>query len=82
MVNECVKSLKDAGLKSPYLKPFVVARINPLRFLPPPKPGQKATRKDFYETVDKMLESAKKFDAKKIRPQDLAYTGGAPASEE
>ncbi|HEU4763436.1 MAG TPA: ParB/RepB/Spo0J family partition protein, partial [Gemmatimonadales bacterium] len=31
-VNEAVKKLKERGLESPYLKAFVVARINHLRF--------------------------------------------------
>jgi ParB family chromosome partitioning protein len=75
-VDRCVKELKEAGLTSAYLKPFVVARFNPLRFT---KPG---TTADFDETIDKMLAKAKSFDASKIRPSDLAATGGGGASEE
>jgi ParB family transcriptional regulator, chromosome partitioning protein len=81
-VNGVVAALKEAGLKSAYLKPFVIARINPLRFVKAPKPGQKAPRAEFEATIKKMLESAKKFDAKKVRPQDLAAMGGAPPAEE
>jgi ParB family transcriptional regulator, chromosome partitioning protein len=81
-VAEVVARLKAAGLQSAYLKPFVVARINPLRFQKAAKPGQKAPRAVFDATIDKMIESAKKFDAKKIRPQDLASMAGAPPSEE
>jgi ParB family chromosome partitioning protein len=29
LVNEAVKAMKERGLESPYLKAFVVARINP-----------------------------------------------------
>src|SRR5205085_2538106 len=32
-VSEVVKSLQAKGFKSPYLKAFVVARVNPLRFM-------------------------------------------------
>ena len=32
-VIEAVQKLKDRGMVSPYLKSFVVARINPLRFI-------------------------------------------------
>jgi ParB family chromosome partitioning protein len=32
-VNEAVAKLKERGLTSPYLKSFVVARVNPLRFI-------------------------------------------------
>jgi ParB family chromosome partitioning protein len=82
-VNEVVAKLKEAGLKSAYLKPFVIARINPLRFQKPAKPGQKAPRAEFDATLDKMLGSAQKFDAAKVRPQDLAAMAAysAPAEE-
>ena len=74
LVNEAVASLKAKGMQSPYLKAFVVARINPLRF----------TRKqaDFDETIDKMLGSARRFDASKIRSDQVVRTGGPPPSEE
>lgn len=82
VVAEVVAKLKEAGLQSAYLKPFVVARINPLRWQKAAKPGQKAPRAEFDATIDKMIESAKKMDPKKIRPQDLAsMAGSAPAEE-
>jgi ParB family chromosome partitioning protein len=81
-VNEVVGRLKEAGLKSAYLKPFVVARCNPLRFQKPAKPGQKAPRADFDATIDKMLASARKLDATKVRPQDLASMAGAAGPPE
>ena len=34
-VTELVDALKKKGLDSPYLRNFVVARINPLKFRPP-----------------------------------------------
>ena len=78
VVDRCVKELKDAGLQSSYLKPFVVARINPLRFVKPAR-GGKGAAVDFDETIDKMMAKAEKFDAAKIKPQDLARAaGGAP----
>jgi ParB family chromosome partitioning protein len=82
-VAEIVEKLKAAGLKSAYLKPFVVARLNPLRFQKPAKPGQKAPRADFDATLDKMIASGEKFDAGKVRPQDLAAmaAAGPPAEE-
>lgn len=80
-VNDVVKRLKEAGLKSAYLKPFVVARINPLRWVRADKPGQKAPRADFDATIAKMIASAKKLDASKVRPQDLASMSGAPPEE-
>jgi ParB family chromosome partitioning protein len=76
-VGAAVAALKARGFESPYLKAFVLARINPLRFTL--KRGQKA---DFNETVNKMLASAKKFDAGKIRQDQIARTGGAPDTAE
>ena len=73
-VNDAVKALKGRGLESPYLKAFVVARINPLRF-------QRKPTADFDETIDKMLASARKFDASKVKTDQVARTGGPPADE-
>ena len=75
LVNEAVKGMKSRGLESPYLKAFVVARINPLRF-------QRKPTADFDETIDKMLGSARRFDSSKIRADQVARSGGPPAAEE
>ena len=70
-VNAAVASLKERGFESPYLKAFVVARINPLRF-------QRKPTADFDETIDKMIGSASRFDASRIRVDQVARSGGAP----
>ena len=70
-VNAAVASLKERGFESPYLKAFVVARINPLRF-------QRKPTADFDETIDKMIGSATRFDASRIRVDQVARSGGAP----
>jgi ParB family transcriptional regulator, chromosome partitioning protein len=71
-VGQAVAALKARGFQSPYLKAFVVARINPLRF----KRGAKA---EFDETIDKMLGAVERFDAAKVRPDQLAAAAGAGA---
>ena len=73
-VNDAVKALKSRGMESPYLKAFIVARVNPLRFSRKPNA-------DFDETIDKMLASAKKFDPSKIKADQVARTGGPPSEE-
>jgi ParB family chromosome partitioning protein len=73
-VNAAVAQLKSRGFESPYLKAFVVARINPLRF-------QRKPTADFDETIDKMLASAKRFDAAKIKADQVARSGGPPSEE-
>ena len=69
-----VGKLKDRGLVSPYLRSFVVARINPLRWIK----GEPPPLEDVLKT---MRERATKFNVDRIKPQDLAGTAG-PADEE
>ncbi len=82
-VTTAVARLKEAGFTSGYLKPIVVARINPLRFV---KPGKDDARPDFDKTIDRMLEGARKFDPSKVRAQDVAIAaavgGGSGSGEE
>jgi ParB family transcriptional regulator, chromosome partitioning protein len=70
-VAAAVKKLKERGLVSPYLRSFVVARVNPLRWIkgdPPP----------LEEVLKTMRERAAKFNVEKIKPQDLAGAAGPP----
>ncbi len=70
-VGEAVKALKARGFDSPYLKSFVVARINPLRF-------KKGGDPDFDETLDTMIAKAAKFDSSKVDASQVAKGGGPP----
>jgi ParB family chromosome partitioning protein len=74
-VTAVVEKLKAKGLTSPYLKPFVVARVNYTRF-------SKATSFDFDETLDKIIASAQKFNTDRISQQDVAKAGGGGPPEE
>jgi ParB family chromosome partitioning protein len=70
-VSEAVKKLKEKGFVSPYLRTFVVARINPLRWIqgePPP----------LEEVLKTMRDRAARFNVEKIKQSDLANMGGAP----
>jgi len=78
-VSAAVVRLKESGFTSGYLKPIVVARVNPLRFL---KPGKDDAPPDFDKTIDKMIEGAKKFDPSKIRAQDVAIAAAVGGGEE
>ena len=73
LVNDAVRKLKEKGFESPYLKAFVVARINHLRFV-------KGTP-EFDDTLDRMIGAARRFDAKSVKVDQVARTGGAPAEE-
>jgi ParB family chromosome partitioning protein len=73
-VSEVVKSLQAKGFKSPYLKAFVVARVNPLRFMKTVPP--------FDEALDDILKRAMKFNVENVKQEDIVATGGAPAESE
>ena len=70
-VGEAVQGLKDRGFESPYLRAFVVARINPIRF----KRGATA---EFDETIDKMLAAARRFDVARVKADQVARAAGPP----
>lgn len=69
-----VKKLKERGLVSPYLRSFVVARINPLRWIK----GEPPPLEDVLKT---MRERVVKFNVERIKPQDLAGAAGPPDEE-
>ena len=69
-----VAELKAKGLDSPYLKNFVVARANPIRF-------QKGGAPEFAPTLEKMIANVQKLDTSKVDKAALASMGGAPAAE-
>ena len=75
-VSVVVEKLKAKGLTSPYLKPFVVARVNYTRF-------SKATLFDFDEAVNRIIASAQKFNTDRVNQQDVAKAGGgAPPDDD
>jgi ParB family chromosome partitioning protein len=74
-VTVAIDALRAKGLESPYLRAFVVARINPLRF-------QRGASAPYEATIDKMLAAAKAFDAASVRPDHLAKAAGPPPMEE
>jgi ParB family transcriptional regulator, chromosome partitioning protein len=74
-VSAAVKKLKDKGFVSPYLRTFVVARINPLRWIqgdPPP----------LEEVLKTMRDRAARFNVEKIKQSDLANMGGAAEDQD
>ena len=70
-VRKAVKELEARGFRSPYLRTFVVARCNPVRFHKLKK-GDTKPPMPIAEGLTRMLAAAKKFDAGKVKGQDLA----------
>jgi ParB family transcriptional regulator, chromosome partitioning protein len=66
-----VSKLKERGLVSPYLRAFVVARVNPLRWIKDEPPA-------IEDVLKTMRERVGKFNVEKIKPQDLAGAAGPP----
>jgi ParB family transcriptional regulator, chromosome partitioning protein len=66
-----IARLKERGFVSPYLRAFVVARINPLRWIQ----GEPPPLEDVLKT---MRERAGKFNVERVKQEDLAGAGGAP----
>jgi ParB family chromosome partitioning protein len=74
-VSEIVAKLKARGLKSPYLRTFVVAPINPLRWLREETPAVE-------QVLRMMRHRAARFRVEKVRPEDVTGIFGAPEEEE
>jgi ParB family chromosome partitioning protein len=72
-VNEAVKGLKAKGLESPYLKNFVVSRVNHLRWV-------KEKHPDWDDTMDTILKAAKRFNVANVRADQVAKSGGGGGS--
>ena len=74
LVAEAVASLKERGFTSPYLRAFVVARLNPLRF-------RRGATMSADAALKAMMAAAQKFDAGKVKVGDLASAPPGPAEE-
>lgn len=73
-VGAIVEKLKKRGFTSPYLRPFVVARINPIRF-------STSSEFDFDDVLGRMQKNAAKFNVEKIRQEDVVRAGGGPVED-
>jgi len=72
-VADVVKRLKAKGFVSPYLKTFVVARSNPLRFMKEPPELE-----DLIKTIRGKVE---RFNVDKVKQSDIVASGGAPEED-
>jgi ParB family chromosome partitioning protein len=70
-VTAVVNGLKERGFASPYLKTFVVARVNPLRFSKGEPPA-------LLDLLAAMTSRARGMKLDRIRPEDVARSGGPP----
>jgi ParB family chromosome partitioning protein len=74
-VGSVVDRLRQRGFQSPYLRPFVIARINPLRFM-------KGKTPPVEELLADMTKRARGMNVDRIKAEDVARTGGPPEGAE
>src|SRR5712691_3691710 len=74
-----VKTLQERGMKSPYLRQVVVARCNPVRWIPAKK-GE-APPMTVAELLTRTTANVRKFDPSKVRAQDLAIAAAVAPEE-
>jgi ParB family chromosome partitioning protein len=80
-VKRIVAELQAHGMKSPYLRSYVVARINPVRFHKM-KAGDRKPAMPIAQALLRMVASAKKFDLGKVNLSDLAFVAAGAESAE
>ena len=74
-VSAIIEKLKARGLTSPYLRPFVVARVNPIRF-------STSTEFDFDDVLERMQRAAAKFKTDRVKQEDVVRAGGGAPEED
>jgi ParB family chromosome partitioning protein len=81
-VRRIVDALAAKGFKSPYLRAYVVARINPVRFHKT-KPGDRKPAMPIAQALTRMSALARGFKLGSVSPADLAWVGvGASGAED
>jgi ParB family chromosome partitioning protein len=81
-VKKIIADLTARGFRSPYLRNYVVARINPVRFHKAKK-GETKPPMPMAQALTRMAASAKKFDAKSVSNAEIAWVAvGAGSSSE
>jgi ParB family chromosome partitioning protein len=74
-VGEIIQALKARGIESPWLRTFVTARINPVRFM-------KEVTLSVDQLLDKMQKAADKFEVAKVKLEDVKAAAGYVGDED
>jgi ParB family transcriptional regulator, chromosome partitioning protein len=78
-VKRIVAGLQARGFKSPYLRNYVVARINPVRFH---KSGAKGPAMPIGQALTRMTAAAKAFKLESVSNADLAWVAVGAGSHD
>jgi ParB family chromosome partitioning protein len=80
-VKSIIAALQARGFKSPYLRNYVVARINPVRFHKSKK-GDASPAMPLPQALTRMAAAARTFNVGSVSNSDLAWVAvGAGSSE-
>jgi len=80
-VQRIVAALKARGFKSPYLRNYVVARLNPVRFHKAKK-GDTKPAMPIAQVLTRMTAAARKFNLASVSNADLAWVAAGAESAE
>lgn len=80
-VKGIIEGLQSKGFKSPYLRNYVVARTNPVRFHRAKK-GDTQPAMPIGEALTRMAAAAKKFSLDSVKPGDIALVAAAVGGED
>ena len=80
-IKRLIAALQERGFKSPYLRNYLVARVNPVRFHRAKK-GDTTPPMTLSAGLTRMTAAAKKFDLKSVRPGDLALVAAMSSGSE
>ncbi len=79
-VKRIIGELQERGFKSPYLRTYVVARINPVRFHRAKK-GDTKPPMALGAALTRMAASARNFDTRTVRPGELALVAAVSSGD-
>jgi ParB family transcriptional regulator, chromosome partitioning protein len=80
-VKRIVAALTQRGFRSPYLRSYVVARINPVRFHKIEK-GSARPPMPLAQALTRMAAAARRFDTSTVSPADLAWVAAGAESRD
>jgi ParB family chromosome partitioning protein len=81
-VAKVVAEMQKRGFRSPYLKAYVVARVNPVRWVKTPRKIEEEPPMPLGEALTRMARNIRDFDVSSVKIGDLAMVAAvAPADE-
>jgi ParB family chromosome partitioning protein len=80
-VKRIIAELTERGFRSPHLRNYVVARINPVRFHRSKK-GAPGAAMSIGAALTRMAASARHFDTGTVRERDLALVAAVSGGGE